>query len=103
MVDYEKHLRSAAWRQIRQRAIAAAGHRCVLCAATEQLEAHHRTYDNLGDERDGDLTVLCHECHEVVTNMLRARRYAAKPVSYADIVRSIAATAPLFDPTDGEV
>jgi 5-methylcytosine-specific restriction endonuclease McrA len=103
MVDYEKHLRSAAWRQIRRRAIAAAGHRCGLCPATEQLEAHHRTYDNLGDERDGDLTVLCRECHEVVTSMLRARRYADKPASYADIVRSISEAAPLFDPTDGDV
>jgi 5-methylcytosine-specific restriction endonuclease McrA len=103
MVDYEKHLHSAAWRAIRQRALAAADHRCLLCAVTEELEAHHRTYDNLGDERDGDLTVLCRECHEVVTSMLRARKYAAKPASYADIVRSISEAAPLFDPTDGEV
>ncbi|MGY4368726.1 hypothetical protein ACVW1A_004791 [Bradyrhizobium sp. LB1.3] len=33
----------------------------------------------------------------------RARKYAAKPASYADIVRSIAEATPLFDPTDGEV
>ena len=103
MVDYEKHLHSAAWREIRQRALEAAGHCCQLCPATEDLEAHHRTYENLGDERDGDLTVLCRECHEVVTSMLRARRYANKPASYADIVRSIAEATPLFDPTDGEV
>ncbi|MFK4384669.1 HNH endonuclease [Bradyrhizobium sp. USDA 223] len=103
MVNYEKHLRSAAWRESRRRALAAAHHRCLLCSATEELEAHHRTYENLGDEREGDLTVLCRECHEVVTSMMRARRYAARPASYADIVRSIAASAPLFDPTDGEV
>ena len=103
MVDYQKHLRSAAWREIRRRALAAAGHRCLLCPATEELEAHHRTYENLGEEREGDLTVLCRECHEVVTSMLRARKYANKPASYANIVRSIAETAPLFDPTDGEV
>lgn len=27
------------------------------------LQAHHRTYENRGQEQPGDLTVLCRDCH----------------------------------------
>jgi predicted HNH restriction endonuclease len=27
------------------------------------LDVHHNTYENYGDERSQDLTVLCGECH----------------------------------------
>lgn len=65
--DYSAYLATAAWRQRRERAIARAGRRCQLCNASEQeshLQAHHRTYERLGAEAEGDLTVLCTECHE---------------------------------------
>jgi len=107
MVGYDKHLRSAAWRRVRLREIAAADYRCRLCAREgapdEPLEAHHRTYENFGCERDGDLTALCHECHFGVTGMIRARRYASQPASYSDIGRSVADGVPLFDPSDKEL
>jgi hypothetical protein len=104
MLSYDKHLRSAAWRQARQREIAAAGNRCRLCdregAPDAPLEAHHRTYANFGRECDGDLTALCRDCHFGVTGMIRARRYASQPASHSDIERSVAEDLPLFDPTD---
>lgn len=36
---------------------------CELCSSTNNLDIHHATYDNLGDEKMDDLQILCHECH----------------------------------------
>lgn len=82
-MNYLAYMSSQAWRNspVRLREFAAAGFQCRLCpnshAKGHVLEAHHRTYERLGSEVDGDLTTLCHECHRFVTSMLRARRYAA--------------------------
>lgn len=106
LVDYVKYLSGAAWRnnQVRLRELVAAGHACRLCpnsaAQGHIIEAHHRTYERLGAEIDGDLIALCRECHVGVTSMLRARRYAAQPpIEIHDSEQKYAHPEPLFDPT----
>ena len=37
---------------------------CDLCARDKQLDVYHRTYERLGFERQSDLIVLCHDCHQ---------------------------------------
>jgi 5-methylcytosine-specific restriction endonuclease McrA len=104
-MDYRKYTSSSAWRcnPVRLREFEAAGFQCRLCtnsvALGHTLEAHHRTYKRLGREIDGDLTALCRECHQVVTSMLRARRYASSsPLNPSDFVPAIPQPEPLFDP-----
>lgn len=103
-MDYVKYISSKAWRTnlVRRREFEAAGFQCRLCtnsiAKGDALEAHHRTYERLGYEIDGDLTALCRECHRGVTSMLRARRYASSPPGVCDFVPAIAEPEPLFDP-----
>ena len=60
---YQAYLRSPGWRAKREWALERADNRCQVCNGNDRLEVHHRTYENLGAERPGDLTVLCHECH----------------------------------------
>lgn len=64
-VNYLEYIQSLEWAAKRRRALDRAGHRCQLCSSRKKLEVHHNTYENLGDERDEDLTVLCDPCHEV--------------------------------------
>jgi 5-methylcytosine-specific restriction endonuclease McrA len=103
-MNYLKYISSAAWRSnpVRLREFEAAGFQCRLCsnsvAQGHALEAHHRTYERLGREIDGDLTALCKECHLGVTSMLRARRYASSPPETSDVVPAIPDPQPLFDP-----
>jgi hypothetical protein len=59
----EEYLRSPHWRQTRLAALGRAGNRCQVCNGAKQLDVHHRTYERIGKEADGDLTVLCRECH----------------------------------------
>lgn len=65
-VKYEDYIISDEWKERRRRAKIAAGWRCQLCNKTgndQTLHAHHRTYKNLGHEQNGDITVLCEDCH----------------------------------------
>jgi 5-methylcytosine-specific restriction endonuclease McrA len=75
--QYLGYIRSAAWRGRRTAALIRAGHRCQVCGAKKRLEVHHVTYQNLGNERDEDLTVLCWQCHALNTWAIRARRWWA--------------------------
>jgi hypothetical protein len=99
---YEAHIGSIAWKAggARLGELKASEFRCRTCNASAEeaeLQVHHRTYERFGRELQGDLTTLCADCHVVVTDMLRRRRYAVFTPASADV----AATdrrAPLFDP-----
>jgi 5-methylcytosine-specific restriction endonuclease McrA len=60
---YSRYLRTPQWRERRARAIKRAKGKCQLCSSKKGLEAHHRTYIRIGQERDEDITVLCWRCH----------------------------------------
>lgn len=61
--NYREYLQSAEWKTRRALAIETAGGRCQLCNAPGPLHVHHRTYERVGREHPGDLTVLCAPCH----------------------------------------
>lgn len=62
--EYQEYLRSPKWQATREQALARAGYRCQVCNRSDQLQVHHRTYANLGNELPNDLTVLCDPCHD---------------------------------------
>jgi hypothetical protein len=59
----EVYLRSDHWRRTRIAALDRADNRCQVCNGADALDVHHRTYERLGAELPGDLTVLCRRCH----------------------------------------
>lgn len=65
---YREYVASTAWRLRRAKEIAKAGGACQECGHTGSagipLQVHHLRYDNLGDELERDLVVLCKLCHE---------------------------------------
>lgn len=75
--EYRKYIHSEAWRTRRKRALARAGHRCQVCGRTYWLQVHHISYQNLGNEPDVDLSVLCGECHAIYTWYKRCKRFLA--------------------------
>jgi hypothetical protein len=72
-IDYYEYIRSPEWRSRAKACKAAAGYRCQVCNGAERLQAHHRTYDNLGHELPGDLTCLCDRCHSLVSAVMPER------------------------------
>lgn len=64
-VNYRQYLNSPAWEAKRRQALERAGQRCQTCGRRRDLEVHHNTYSNLGDEKPEDLVVLCLYCHRL--------------------------------------
>ena len=103
-MNYREYISSRAWRQnpARLAELEAAEFRCRVCneeGQESQIEVHHRTYRNLGNEQPGDLTTLCRTCHRVVTDHLRRIRYALVLPTSADIRPALEQPSALFDPT----
>jgi len=61
--DYSEYLNSDKWKLVRRQAIERAGYHCQVCNSPDGLDAHHRTYERLGNELPEDITVLCDNCH----------------------------------------
>jgi len=84
--EYLAYLESAEWRARRAATIEKAGGRCMVCNGLGVLQAHHKTYANLGHEEDGDLIVLCVECHRLFTDH---KRMASPPVRTEKAVKPV--------------
>ena len=61
--DYKAYLNSPKWQATRKRLYREYEYRCAMCGSPKNLQVHHITYENIGEEKDEDLTVLCRECH----------------------------------------
>ena len=67
-VNYYSYIQSPEWKAKADAAKKRAGNRCQVCNRHKSqvvLDAHHRTYERLGNERPSDITVLCRGCHEI--------------------------------------
>ena len=62
MIVYNTYIASKAWQARRLRFIATTDGRCA-CGASDDLHVHHATYENLGNELDEDLRLVCQRCH----------------------------------------
>ena len=62
-LPYQEYLQTDHWQETRKRALKRAGFKCQLCSSNGKLHVHHRTYENLGNENNADLIVLCETCH----------------------------------------
>ena len=80
-LPYEEYLRSAHWRRRRTEKLEGAGRRCELCGASRApLDVHHRTYERMGEEQDGDLN--------------RAVSWLPRDLPPAQVVESVADRTP---------
>ena len=82
---YDEYLANEHWRKVREARLIIDGYQCCECGSAKNLEVHHITYDNLGDEDiERDLITLCRSCHE------RLHRYESAAKQYAAISSAFA-------------
>jgi len=61
---YHEYLLSSEWKKIRTAKVKEAGGRCQMCNGKEGgIKVHHRTYDNIFNEKLSDLIALCEPRH----------------------------------------
>lgn len=65
-MSYKMYLSTPYWQLVSLLAKRKANYKCQLCGGSNNLNTHHRTYENKGMEINnmGDLIVLCQECHQ---------------------------------------
>lgn len=80
--DYYEYIKSEEWIVKATDAKERADWRCQVCnkEASESitLDAHHRTYERLGNERPEDITVLCRECHDLYEKNRKMKKNGSK-------------------------
>lgn len=62
MLSYTQYLSSKKWKQKRNEVINLQKS-CQSCGSKENLQVHHKTYRNIGNELPEDLLLLCNSCH----------------------------------------
>jgi 5-methylcytosine-specific restriction endonuclease McrA len=60
---YHAHLNSPKWSDLRRLVLKRANYQCEGCGISIASEAHHETYEHLGDEFLFELRALCTACH----------------------------------------
>jgi hypothetical protein len=105
--EYLELLRSPRWQALRRDALARAGFQCervlhwrdwrgdpveTRCPNTANLQAHHISYDNLGNETLADVQVYCDGCHKITHLLSRWCIRCEEPVfdTDEDAVRHLA-------------
>jgi hypothetical protein len=68
---YSDYLATERWRDFRKKLKRACAGRCEACVSQENLVAHHRTYETLGQESLEDVRLVCHECHDKIHKLER--------------------------------
>ncbi len=64
LLPYVEYLKTEWWNSIKRLRLAFDKYKCVECHSTRELDVHHLTYENLGDENiETDLITLCRRCH----------------------------------------
>jgi len=61
---YKNYLSTKRWEEISNLCKELHLNKCNRCENTENLQAHHKTYENLFEEKQEDLECLCRDCHE---------------------------------------
>lgn len=62
--DYNEYIASQYWHdEVRHRIYTLDEGKCQKCGASIGLHCHHLHYSNLRNEPDGDLVMLCYDCH----------------------------------------
>lgn len=61
--NYKKYINSNEWKEKRQELIDKIGYECQQCGWNHNLQVHHKTYENFGNESIDDLQLLCYTCH----------------------------------------
>ena len=62
---YREYIQSEEWSRKREYVLLVYKS-CACCGSAIRLQVHHKTYDNIGNEKMDDMIVLCNDCHKML-------------------------------------
>lgn len=69
--QYETYLNSEKWKDKRRRVLDRDGHLCQACLKRPATQAHHKSYEFVGQEPLFDLISVCKPCHDKLHELRR--------------------------------
>ena len=97
-MNYALYIKSKNWRDVRALRLGLDKHTCQQCGQKVELRVHHKTYENIGKELQGDLITLCARCH----NDTHWSLVHKADVSEKDILRMMPITEEQFRKKESE-
>jgi len=82
--DYNRYLKSDAWRLKRSAVMHRDGGRCACvvggkkCFSQVGIQVHHLTYARFGNENLSDLITVCDSCHKAIHSKQGVKHYGEK-------------------------
>ena len=61
--NYSDYLKTEHWHKKKQSFKVTVVRECLICRKRTDLHVHHISYKNIGREKNGDLCLLCKDCH----------------------------------------
>lgn len=72
---YKEYLETEEWKKTRGKRLAIDKYQCKFCGSKENLQVHHLSYNNIGNEDvEADLITLCKPCHESIHQVISLHR-----------------------------
>jgi len=78
--EYKEYLKSKHWKNKRKEFYKTTEAKCSWCGETKNLNLHHLTYDNIGNEKLEDLICLCASCHKKLHQETDKFKVKRKPI-----------------------
>ena len=80
---YDRHIKSARWRNMRRDLMRWRGAKCERCGrAKVRLCLHHKTYARFGNETPTDVELLCCVCHKPADYGRRVMKQSATVLNF---------------------
>ena len=80
---YSDYLGSRHWKNKRIETFSIRGNKCESCGSSENIQVHHTTYKNIGNENVSELMVLCKDCHVLVHKVIKQNNI----VKYSHLIK----------------
>ena len=65
-MTYKEYINSPKWDEVKRCYYRTHPKKCFICGTENNIDLHHKTYTNLGHEREKDLIPLCREHHKMI-------------------------------------
>ncbi len=63
---YQEYLKTNHWKATKVKVFKKYKYHCAKCKTNKNIDLHHKTYKNVGNESMSDLVYLCRTCHKLV-------------------------------------
>jgi hypothetical protein len=85
-MEYKEYLKTNHWIETRKEKTSKK-RRCAVCGEIDNIDVHHLTYENIGNEKGDDLRKLCRRCHDLAHKLIPTLK-RKDGVSYYDLTNN---------------